>query len=57
MTHTKYYNVCKFMFNRGGTKGYTIDQVYSFTTLEENALTAEEFYEITGVTIEEYEAK
>ena len=52
MKHTKYYNVCLNAFKRGT---YTIDMVYNFTTLEKNALTAEEFYKITGVTIEEYE--
>lgn len=54
MKHTKFYNVCKNAFKRGT---YTIDMVYMFTTLENNALTAEEFYEITSVTLEEYEAK
>lgn len=52
MVHTKFYSVCKYAFQRGT---YTIDMVYNFTTLESNALTAEEFEAITGMTVEEYQ--
>lgn len=53
MTHTKYYSTCKSAYPHT----YNIGMVYKFTTLSKNALTSEEFYEITGVTIEEYDAK
>lgn len=53
MTHTKFYATCKSAYPRI----YTIAMVYKFTTLSANALTADEFYEITGVTIEEYKAR
>lgn len=52
MTHSKYYKIVKRAYEAGN---YTIDQVYSFTTLKGNKkLTDDEFYEITQMTIEEY---